>query len=194
MNIYINNNKIETKTYEKELNLHLYVMNHSNHPNGCLKGLIQGMTFRYYKLNTKIEDFKEMLKKFFQRLVNRGYQKDIVKNLIIEATKKLEIKKINSTSLQSNLLSTHIFKTTYFNKTNKYYLRQMIHKYILIQKNIDGIEYKRLIIAFKRQKNIKEIMFPSKLILPPNLNLQLLRSTPTSVYLQKPTLDYSTPT
>lgn len=39
---------IEFKTYQKEYNLHLYVPQHSAHPNGTLKSLISGSLQRYW--------------------------------------------------------------------------------------------------------------------------------------------------
>ena len=46
------------------------------------------------------------------------------------------------------------------------------------------MEFNRLIIAYKRQKNLKELLSPSKLFLPRSLDLKKLRLTPIEHYLK----------
>lgn len=58
MNISIENYKLTIKNFEKKLNIHLQIMKYLTYPYRYLKGLIKGMTFRYYKLNSRVEDFK----------------------------------------------------------------------------------------------------------------------------------------
>ena len=71
------------------MNLHLYIKNRSVHPHGCLKGLIDGMILRYYKLNSNNEDFLHCVKKLYQRTIKRGHNKDEIKDMIINATAKV---------------------------------------------------------------------------------------------------------
>ena len=52
----------------KEYNLRLYVPKHSAHPKGTLKNLIIGSLGRYWKQNTKVEDFKKITSLLFQKI------------------------------------------------------------------------------------------------------------------------------
>ena len=79
-----------TKTYEKPLNLHLYIPSHSAHPPGVQKGMIFGNLQRYWNQNSKREDFKEITKKFFSYLLKRGYKQEKIKPTFIQAIEKFE--------------------------------------------------------------------------------------------------------
>ena len=89
LEISINNGIISTKTFEKPSNLHFYILSSSAHPHGCLKGLIEGMVYRYFRLNSNLSDFLHIIGKFFTRLVYRGYKKDNIKEMILDATEKV---------------------------------------------------------------------------------------------------------
>jgi hypothetical protein len=57
LNTRIQNNKIITNTYQKNMNLYLYIPPLSAHPPSCFKGLIAGEIRRYWLQNSP-EDFK----------------------------------------------------------------------------------------------------------------------------------------
>jgi len=73
LNIKILQSKIHTSTFQKSLNLYLYIPPKSAHPPSCLKGLISGELRRYWFQNSP-EDFKKILIKFMEQLVNRGHR------------------------------------------------------------------------------------------------------------------------
>ena len=52
LTLTICNGRIETTLFEKELNLYLYLLPHSAHPTGVLKGLIAGMILRIIRLTS----------------------------------------------------------------------------------------------------------------------------------------------
>ena len=62
-----------TKTYVKEMNLHLYIPPGSAHPKGILKSLIFGTLQKYWSQNSKREDFLSAASAFYGHLLNRGY-------------------------------------------------------------------------------------------------------------------------
>ena len=64
---------LTTKTYVKEMNLHLYIPPASAHPKGVLKSLIFGTVLRYWEQNSKIADFKSAVSAFYGHLLNRKY-------------------------------------------------------------------------------------------------------------------------
>ena len=76
--ITIENGKIETKLFEKLLNLYLYIPPHSAHPPGVLKGLVLGNCYRIYSLCSKKTDVKKNLQAFYHRLLARGYNSDVL--------------------------------------------------------------------------------------------------------------------
>ena len=66
---------IHSKIYEKDLNLYLYIVPHSCHTLGSIKGTIWGMVHRAKALCTNESDYEPFLRKCYNRLLARGHQK-----------------------------------------------------------------------------------------------------------------------
>jgi len=88
LNITINKGKITTSTYQKDMNLYLYIPPRSAHPSSCLKGLLHGELQRYWIQNNPT-DFQEMAYKFIQRLLARGHTIDELTPLLLQAASHL---------------------------------------------------------------------------------------------------------
>jgi hypothetical protein len=67
LNIEIKHSNLHFSTFQKPLNLHLYIPPLSAHPQSCLKGLITGELRRYWIQNSP-SDFQECVTKFIDRL------------------------------------------------------------------------------------------------------------------------------
>lgn len=61
--------------YEKDLNLYLYIVPHSCHSKGSIKGTIWGMVHRAKSLCTNEKDYEPFLQKCYTRLLARGHLK-----------------------------------------------------------------------------------------------------------------------
>ena len=85
-----NNRKINYKTYQKPMNLFLYIPSHSASPPGLLKSLVFGLTSTYFRQNSRREDFMSTVNKLYMRLRARGYTKEILTPLFNEAAEKLD--------------------------------------------------------------------------------------------------------
>jgi len=72
LNISIQNPSLIFSTYQKPLNLYLYIPPLSAHPYSCFKGFIKGELHRYWKQNSPT-DFQILTSKFLERLVARGH-------------------------------------------------------------------------------------------------------------------------
>ena len=78
LTIRIEEGRIHTTLYEKNLNLYLYIPPHSAHPPGVLTGLIMGNVMRMHTLCSCPKDIRSKLGLFYRRLMARGYnQEDI---------------------------------------------------------------------------------------------------------------------
>jgi len=69
----LDNGSIQTCTYQKPLNLFLYLPATSAHPPGVLFGLVYGMFQRFWLQCTQHEDFLRLVESFFKQLLARGY-------------------------------------------------------------------------------------------------------------------------
>ena len=72
MTLNIENQRIVTKKFQKEMNLHLYILLMSEHPPGCIRGTIFGLIGRYYKQNTSSQDFVHFSGLLYQRTLDQG--------------------------------------------------------------------------------------------------------------------------
>ena len=78
LTISIADTKIHTTLYEKELNLYLYIPQHSAHPPGVLTGLVLGNCHRIHTLCSSPADVQQLLQRFFDRLLRRGYSSSLL--------------------------------------------------------------------------------------------------------------------
>jgi hypothetical protein len=76
MIISIENNRIVTRVYEKDLNLYLYLPPNSAHSKGVGTGLVFGRVLHYYRLSTYKTDTDAKIKEFHQRLLASGHTND----------------------------------------------------------------------------------------------------------------------
>jgi hypothetical protein len=62
--------RITSKTYQKEMNLYLYIPHiSSTHPSSVFDSFIEGQSQRYWLQNTHHSDFTNILGLFFDRLL-----------------------------------------------------------------------------------------------------------------------------
>ena len=177
--------KIKYKTYQKDMNLYLYIPKHSASPPGLLKSLAYGLLSTYKRQNSDKEDFKLMVTKLFERLIARGYNRTELGILFDEVAKKLgstsyrqkdkanQCKTNGNTDKEGNLF----FHLPYHPKDVS---RKFIQKkYEEICEKLDNLgesfrtarneagglmTIPKLTVAYSRPKNLRDILSPSRLL------------------------------
>jgi hypothetical protein len=89
LNIHLHNSKITTRTFQKHMNLYLYIPLLLANPPSCLKGLIAGEMHRYWLQNSPA-DYKAILLKFIERLQNRGHTLPSLLPIFTQAAQTLD--------------------------------------------------------------------------------------------------------
>lgn len=98
---------ITTSTYQKALNLYLYIPPSSAHPPSCLKGLIPGELW-CYQLQNNTNDFQVVLTKFIERLTDRGHRIEDLTPLLHQAALAIDC---NETPQLTQPTPTHYSST-----------------------------------------------------------------------------------
>ena len=86
LTISIVDGRIETKLFEKALNLYLYLPPHSSHPHGVFTGLISGQILRIPRLCTHKYDADCSIRDFLDRLLERGHTQESLAPLFVIAS------------------------------------------------------------------------------------------------------------
>ena len=82
---------IVSKTYQKPFNLYQSICPNSAHPSWLIKGIIFSMLKRYYHQNIYVEDFWKVAILFYNRLKDRGWDRETLEPIFIDAHKKNSI-------------------------------------------------------------------------------------------------------
>ena len=90
MDIRIEGTSIVTKTYQKPLNLYLYLPYSSNHNRKLFKGVIYGLMKKYREQNTHYSDYLRFTKLLYVRHLERGHQAATLKPLFLDAHAKIK--------------------------------------------------------------------------------------------------------
>ncbi len=167
LDISIKDNVITTSTFQKAMNLYMYIPPLSAHPPSCFKGLIAGELRRYY-LQNNTEDFKEILTKFIGRLLDRGHNIEDISPLLLQAANNLDRQPINrATDTGQSTLYIH---WTHHPKGPQ--RRDIRHIYNDTLKDI--LPFDRMQIALSRPKNLRDILTRAAVKLPPDQNIDTI--------------------
>ena len=166
LNISKKGSSITTSTFQKPLNLYLYIPPLSAHPPSCFKGLIHGELRRYWAQNNPT-DFAAILSNFILRLTARGHKLENLIPLISEAAASLDCQFKTRRNNDSNTLYVHWHYHP--NGIQRQTIRRLYNNILK-----DHIPFDNMQVAISRPKNIKDILTRTKLIVPDNLCLQTL--------------------
>ena len=89
LTISIKDDEIHFKTFQKLLNLYLYIPPISAHSPDMIRGLIFGCLRCFHKHNTDIEDYYMMAKLLAQRLIARGWDWAFIRPIFSEAHNRI---------------------------------------------------------------------------------------------------------
>ena len=104
LTISIEHGKILTRTFQKSMNLYLYIPPISAHPTSCFKGLIVGNFLRFRKQNND-ENFCTLIANFAKHLLARGHTIKAIKRHFLHAaatTDKSKLQKIPNKQQKSS--------------------------------------------------------------------------------------------
>lgn len=154
--------RIVTKTYEKSMNLYLYIPPASAHPPGVLKSIVYGNLRRYWLQNSSRSDFITTAKRFASRLIARGHSADSIRMIFMEAAASLDtIERHGKTPKcnAANASNTLFFHWEYHpNGLSRQSIRKSYNKHCA---DVSGFD--RMIVAFSRPRNIRDSIMRSRL-------------------------------
>lgn len=166
LTLTIEGSRVISRTYQKEMNLYLYLPPNSAHPPGVIKGLIFGQIRRYHAQNTHREDYLQMVRLLYQRLIQRGWRAEHLRPLIQQICSKLDqqrhrqIQSSTQPDEQENRLFIHL--TYHPDDISRKRIRYLYDKHLgkLLSKEL-GIT--RPVIAYSRPKNLGEQVTKARL-------------------------------
>jgi hypothetical protein len=160
-----------TCLYEKPLNLYLYIPPHSAHPPGILRGMIAGYITRVFRLTTTKTDCEASIRKFFRRLCARGYTPCRLRPLFYDALQRAQISRCQPSDDQEERIFLHLHYHPY--DPSSRVLQQLFRVHLksparqpelstLLNSDNRRIGIKRMIVAFRRPRNLKNHLFPRR--------------------------------
>jgi len=167
LEISLQGNTVTTRTYQKDMNLYLYIPPMSAHPPSCFKGLMTGEVQRYWLQNSP-EDFQRILIKFIERLMARGHRIEDISPLLNRAAAFLDNHVCtNRNSASDNILFIH--RTKQPNGLQRKDIRQLFQRILEPHLNFD-----KMIVAVSRPMNLKDRLTRATLQAPENLDVTQL--------------------
>ena len=172
--------RIITKTYQKALNLYQYIPPMSAHPPNMIKGIIYSLMRNYYRQNTLESDYYDIAAKLFARHVARGWSRDLMKSLILDADKRIKSPPILQVPppvlpLPGQQHPEVIKDTLYLhwqyhpNDIPRHRLRAIYDT--TCRNAIEGaLDITKLVIAYSKPPNLKEALTKAKLHQAPGKN------------------------
>jgi hypothetical protein len=162
---------IHTRLYEKKLNLYLYLPPHSAHPPGVLRGLIVGMVKRIFRLTTSDCDKTTAVHSLFRRLHARGFDPLTILPIFEDALQRAH----RDVTTESDLFEKPVFlHLPYHPRDVSRKQLQRIFRETLLQPpnepllpNLENghgepIRTNRMIVAYHRPLNLKNLLFPRR--------------------------------
>lgn len=165
LNLNIVGNRIRTSTYQKPMNLYLYIPGSSAHTLGMIKGTIYGQLLRYYEHNSEYSDYINYACLLYKRLLYRGHRQRIIKPIFLEAHKSIlaRSRTTQPDSADDNEEKKHLY--LHFTYHPEDVPRKTIRK--LYNKHIRDFEEELIldgsIIAYSRPTNLGELTSQAKL-------------------------------
>jgi len=168
LTLTISESKVITKTFQKDMNLYLYIPASSAHPPSCLKGLITGEMRRYW-IQNNLRDFEEILSKFIQRLHERGHNIQNLIPILRNAAASLDSPTTkNGRNNDDNTLYLHWPYHPHGIQRMK--LRQLYNEHLA-----HVLDYDNMVVAMSRPVNLKDLLTKAALAPEsPNSNLRLV--------------------
>jgi hypothetical protein len=169
LNITLDNSTIRVETYQKPMNLYLYIPPLSAHPPSCFKGLIFGELRRYWSQNSP-ETFQKLLSKFIQRLVDRGHTLKQLIPIISQAAITIDQKGQQRATLKKDDSSTLYIHWRYHPAgIQRSDIRQIYNKTLQ-----PYLPYDNMRVAISRPTNLRDRLTNTVLTTPKGINLENL--------------------
>jgi hypothetical protein len=146
------------------MNLYTYIPPLSAHPKSCFKGLITGELLQYWHQNTDERDFINITSLFIKRLTQRGHHIQDIIPILQRAAASID----NCIQITANANNKQSEK----NHNNTLYIHWKYHPSDITIQRIRHIHnktlknhhnFEKMIIAVKRPKNLRDILFHTQL-------------------------------
>ena len=156
LKLTLKDNKIHTTVYSKPTDSHLYLQADSCHHLPSILGIQKGVALRLRRICSTDEKFNNKSKEYNAYLIGRGHK---LKN----------VEKSFNDALNMSRQQSRIEKTKSTNSKNKIVfcskynplgpsIKRIIQKHAPILDNCQIMENKQIMVAYKREKNLKELL------------------------------------
>lgn len=158
--VYFENNRLLTRVHFKDTDTHQLLHRHSFHPKHMFENIVKSQLIRFKRLSSTVENYNETCKILFNTLKNRGYtmsklrkqQKDIWYNYQSNTTKNHPENKMNN---KKDLIPISLEYSSIATKLS--------NQYKAILKDWKLSSSVQIVTAFKKHKNLKDILVRSHL-------------------------------
>ena len=170
LTLTIKNGRIVTNTYQKAMNLHLYIPPISAHPTSCFKGLIVGNFLRFRKQNDD-KNFSILIENFAHHLLARGHSLTAIKTHFKKAADSINKKYLQQSPTQPTPLppqTPHQQHTDPTIANRSLYLHWEYHPNGIQRQRLRAIFKETLeacnpfkqgmIVAMSRPKNLRDLL------------------------------------
>ena len=155
-------NQIETRTYQKPMNLYLYIPQASAHPKAVYRGMVKGEVRRCKLQCSRREDYLEMVRLLYVRSRARGWSAQLLKEWILSAANDLELNRSKKTKEDVDRRQRLFIHMRYHPKgISRQHIRAAFDRTC---NNFEGteVDLEQVTVAFSQPTNLKEELTSAK--------------------------------
>ncbi|XP_072358166.1 uncharacterized protein [Scyliorhinus torazame] len=156
--------KLATKVFFKPTDTHALLHTNSHHPKHVFRGLIKSQLTRFHRICSENSDFETAVHTLFTALQHRGYTKRFLRYI-----KSNFLTELQNPSGNKNLSSKIPFVIQYNSKTTQ--INKLIKKHFeKLKQDVVLLTQWNIVTAYKRNKNLKDLLVKTKLPLEEKYN------------------------
>lgn len=155
---FSNSGKLDTKVYFKPTDTHALLHKSSFHPKHTFKGLVYSQLLRFRRNCSLTQDLEQATKTLFQALKSRGYSRTFLRNIRKKAISHNDTTPPNTEENKTPipLISIYSSYSVAAHRKLKQNFQDLLPEHILKESH-------RVISAFKKNPNLKDLLCRAKL-------------------------------